>query len=135
GIQSLKDLKDKSSQKFQSLGSMMNGDLDENDGNGTKYDNSGKSSSQFSGSVNGNNGDVEDSDINGEKLEQDIQQGIDNMDKESDRAINKNLDEQQDSINHAQKQFENLSDADQELNDAKNNYERLKQSGASSEEL
>lgn len=134
GVQSLQDLKNKSNQKIQSLGAMMNGEEGQ-EGNGTKYDSSGKTSSDFSGSVSGANGDVEDADVNGEKLEQDIQKGIDDMDKDSDRAVNKNLNEQEDSINHAQKQFENLNDADKELQDAKDNYERLKQNGASPEEL
>lgn len=131
GVESLKDIKDKGQEKVQSLNDLMNR---EEDGEGLNKG-SNQRSSQFSGSVNGVDTGVDDPETQGEKLEGDIQEGISNLEKQSDRGVNNNLNEQEKRIGQATEAFDNLNEAEQELSDAKDNYKNLQENGASSEEL
>lgn len=132
GVDSLKDLKDKGQDKLQSLSNLMNGESDESSG----LDNASKQrGSQFSGSVNGVESGTDDPETQGEKLENDIKDGISNLEKQSDKGVRNNLEDQEKRIGQASEAFENLSGAEQELKDAKENYNDLQERGASQDEL
>lgn len=132
GRESLKDLKDKGQEKLQSLNSLMNDKDDESNSYGNGSNSRG---SQFSGSVNGVESGVDDPETQGEKLEEDIKDGISNLEKQSDKGIRNNLENQEKRIGQATEAFESLNGAEQELKDAKDNYNNLQEQGASQEEL
>lgn len=132
GLNSLKDIKDKGQEKMQSLSSFMK---DEDDDGIVNGNGSGKKSSQFSGSVKGGTSDADDSETQGEKLEEDIQNGISDLEKTSDKDVKNNLNDQEKRIGEATEAFETLNSKGDDLRDAKQEYERLQNSGASQEEL
>lgn len=131
GMQSLKDLKEQGEEKATSLKSLMGND--EEDG----YGSNGQSSSQFSGRVSATDGDsdYQDADAQGEQIEENIQEGLSGLEQQSDKAIDKNLDSQERSVGEATEAFEKLNDAETELQNAKDEYDRLEKNDASPEEL
>lgn len=128
GYQSLKDLQSKDKEEENSVMSHMEGS-EENGGL------NGKKSSEFSGSASSKQNDSDDMEANSEELEQDINEGIRNLEDTSEQGVAKNLNERDESIANATNEFEKLNASQQEVQDARENLAQLRESGASDEEI
>ena len=79
--------------------------------------------------------DVKDSDEQGQDMEEATDKGMEKMNTNSTSGLNKNLDDQDKAVDNAIKDNEELNNAGQALDDAKNHYDQLKENGASKAEL
>lgn len=130
GMQSVRDLKNKGEQKLQSVRDLINGQDEENQGTGKE-----KTSAQFAGKASETDVGDSDADAQAEALEQDINEGLENLESRSERDVANNLGEQERSIANATDEFEKLNGSQKELQDAKNELEELKQNDAPREEI
>lgn len=129
GVQSVKDLKNKGQEKYQSVRDLMVGKGENGD------EETEKASSQFSGRVRGRNSGDSDVDAQSEELDKDLNEGIENLEDTSERGVANNLEEQEKSIANATDEFEKLNGTQQELQDAKDDLAELKRQDAPQEEI
>lgn len=128
GLQSLKAMQSKDKKEEQSVMDLMEGS--EENASGVKNE----KSAEFSGAASNSQDDSND-DANTNELQQDINEGIQNLEDTSEEGVARNLDEQDKSIANATNEFEKLNASQQELQNAKDNLENLKESGAPKEEI
>lgn len=79
--------------------------------------------------------EVKDPENQGEDIGEKFAQGIEKMNTNSTSKLNDNFDNQGKSVENAIEKQSDLDDAKQELEDAENHYEQLKEAGASKAEL
>lgn len=99
--------------------------------NGLRNDDDGNQS------LNGNISSEEsvDGEEQGQAIDDSLKNGMDGLGASTERGMRNNLDESDANVGDAIKANDELGQAEQELNDAKQNYDDLKNAGASPEEL